>query len=79
MRCCPGGQIFLLVSEFPILLSSSGFLAYAVRYVQFLCVGLRVPAFDLDFGAIDLNLMVHVLYWSVGESHQWSLCGRTGY
>lgn len=52
---------------------SSALLASAVRYARLLCGGWRAPDYDLDLGAIGLDPVAHVLYWSVGESRQFPL------
>lgn len=83
MRCCPRWLAPSLVPEASILLPfsslSSALLPSVVRYARLLYGGWLSPDYDLDLSAIGLDPVAHVLYWSVSESRQWSVCGRAGF
>ncbi|KAG5409662.1 hypothetical protein IGI04_005981, partial [Brassica rapa subsp. trilocularis] len=76
VRCCPRWLAPSLVPEASILLPfsylSSALLPSVVRYARLLYGGWLAPDYDLDLGAIGLDPVAHVLYWSVSESRQWS-------
>ncbi|KAG2281127.1 hypothetical protein Bca52824_052347 [Brassica carinata] len=45
-----------------------------IRLVTLEVASNLVHHYDLDLGAIGLDPVAPVLYWSVGESRQWSVC-----